>query len=118
VDAPTLSDAGRAVSYLEEISPQMRGCAILTEGRVMLAASDNPDRWEEAGRELVATADAAGGVPVAHVHVATGDGEAFCVRESGLIGVAVTDRFALASLMFFDMRIALRELAAAGVGAA
>jgi hypothetical protein len=50
--------------------------------------------------------------------VATGDGEAFCVRESGLIGVAVTDRFALASLMFFDMRIALRELAAAGVGAA
>jgi hypothetical protein len=118
VDAPTLSDAGRAVSYLEEISPQMRGCAILTEGGVMLAASDNPDRWEEAGRELVAAADAAGGDPVAHAHVATGDGEAFCVRESGLIGVAVTDRFALASLMFFDMRIALRELAVAGVGAA
>jgi hypothetical protein len=117
VDAPTLSDAGRAVSYLEEISPQMRGCAILSEGGELLAASGNPDRWEETGRELVEAADAAGGEPVAHAHVATGDGEAFCVREGGLIGIAVTERFALASLMFFDMRIALRELASAGVGA-
>ena len=117
MDAPTLSDAGRAVAYLEEISPQMRGCAILSEGGELLAASGNPDGWEEAGRELVEAGDAAGGEPVAHAHVATGDGEAFCVRESGLIGVAVTDRFALASLMFFDMRVALRELAAAGVGA-
>jgi hypothetical protein len=115
VDAPTLSDAGRVVSYLEEISPQMRGCAILSEGGELLAASGNHDRWEPAGRELVEAADAAGGEPVAHTHVATGDGEAFCVRESGLIGVAVTDRFALASLMFFDMRIALRQLAAGGV---
>ena len=94
----------------------MRGCAILSEGGEALAASGNLDSWEAAGRELVAAADAARGEPVAHAHVATGDGEAFCVRESGLIGVAVTDRFALASLMFFDMRSALRELAAGGVG--
>ena len=32
------------------------------------------------------------------------------------MAVAVTERFALASLMIFDMRIALRELAAAGAG--
>ncbi|MFL5907289.1 MAG: hypothetical protein ACJ75Z_06790 [Solirubrobacterales bacterium] len=116
VDAPTLTDAGGAVSYLEEISPQMRGCAILSEPREVLAASGEADRWAEAARGLISAADAAGGEPVAHAHVATGDGEAFCVREGGLVAVAVTDRFTLASLMFFDMRATLRELAAAGVG--
>jgi hypothetical protein len=117
VDAPTLSDAGRAVSYLEEISAEMRGCAILSEDGDVLAASGNLDRWGEAARELIAAADAAGGEPVAHAHVATGDGEAFCVREGGLVAVAVAERFTLASLMLFDMRITLRELASRGVGA-
>jgi hypothetical protein len=118
VDAPTLSDAGRAVSYLENISPQMRGCAILsTEGEV-LAASGSRERWGEAGRDLIAAADAAGGEPVAHAHVATGDGEAFCVRERGLVAVAVAERFTLASLMLFDMRMALRELAEQRAGSA
>jgi len=111
VDAPTLSDAGRAVAYLEEISPQVRGCAILSEEGKVLAASGNRKRWGEAGQDLMAAADAAGGEPAAHVHVATGDGEAFCVREGGLVAVAVAERFTLASLMLFDMRIALRELA-------
>jgi hypothetical protein len=114
VDAPTLSDAAQAVAYLEEISPQMRGCAILAEDGQALAASGDLERWGEAGRELIAAADAAAGEPVNHAHVATGDGEAFCVRERGLVAVAVAERFTLASLMLFDMRIALRELAAAG----
>jgi hypothetical protein len=116
VHAPTLPDAGRAVSYLEEISPEMRGCAILSESGEVLAATGNLGRWGEAGRELIAAADAAGGEPVSHAHVATGDGEAFCVRESGMIAVAVAERFTLASLMLFDMRVALRQLAA-GAGA-
>jgi hypothetical protein len=117
VDAPTLSDAGRAVAYLEEISPEMRGCAILGGGGEVLAASGSTEGWGEAGRDLMAAADAAGGEPVAHAHVATGDGEAFCVREGGLTAVAVTERFTLASLMLFDMRNTLRQLSAAGVGA-
>jgi hypothetical protein len=96
----------------------MRGCAILADDGEVLAASGNTQRWGEAGRDLVAAADAAGGEPVAHAHVATGDGEAFCVRESGLTAVAVTERFTLASLMLFDMRITLRQLAAAGVTSA
>ncbi|HEY3191339.1 MAG TPA: hypothetical protein VGJ61_01045 [Solirubrobacterales bacterium] len=116
VDAPTVSDAGRAVAYLEEISPQMRGCAILSGDGEVLAASSDVERWGEAGRDLIAAADAAGGEPVAHAHVATGDGEAFCVREGGLVAIAVTERFTLASLMLFDMRITLRELVAAQAG--
>ena len=116
VDAPPLTDAAGAVSYLEEISPEMWGCAILSEGGDVLAASGDPDEWGEAGRDLVAAADAAGGEPVAHAHVATGDGEAFCVRESGLVAVAVAERFTLASLMLFDMLVTLRRLAARGHG--
>jgi hypothetical protein len=115
VDAPSLPDADRAVEYLEEISRELRGCAILSEaGEILAASGDDLQAWGEAGRELIAAADSAGGEPVAHAHVATGDGEAFCVREGQYVAVAVTDRFTLASLMIFDMRNALRQLAAAG----
>jgi hypothetical protein len=117
VDVPTLTDAGGTVGYLQEISPEMLGCAILSGDGEVLAASGDVERWGEAGRDLIAAADAAGGEQVAHAHVATGDGEAFCVREGGLTAVAVTERFTLASLMLFDMRNALRQLVASGGGA-
>ncbi len=112
VDAPTLTDAGETVTYLQEISPEMRGCAVLSDSGEVLAASGEVEGWGEAGRDLIAAADAAGAEPVAHAHIATGDGEAFCVREAGLTAVAVADRFTLSSLMIFDMRNALRRLAA------
>ena len=114
VDAASLPDAGSAVSYLEEISNELRGCAILSEDDEVLAASGDLEAWGEAARELIAAADAAGGEPVAHAHVATGEGEAFCVREGGHVAVAVTERFTLASLMIFDLRNALRRIGAAG----
>ena len=116
VDAPTVPDAGSAVEYLEEVSNELRGCAIFSDDGEVLAASGDAEAWGEAGRELIAAADAAEGEPVSHAHVATGDGEAFCVRESGYVAVAVTDRFTLASLMIFDTRIVLRQLAVAGSG--
>jgi hypothetical protein len=114
VDVPTLTDAGGTVAYLQEISPEMRGCTILSSDGEVLAASGNIERWGEAARDLLAAADAAGGEQVAHAHIATGDGEAFCVREGGLTAVAVAERFTLSSLLIFDMRNALRQLAAGG----
>lgn len=116
VEAPSLPDAARAVEYLEDVSRELRGCAILTDDGEVLAASGDSEAWGEAGRELIAAADAAGGEPVAHAHVATGEGEAFCVREGGYVAVAITDRFTLASLMTFDIRIVLRRLALGGGG--
>ena len=47
---------------------------------------------------------------------ATEQGEVFAIRHAGLTAVAVTERFALASLLFFDMRALLRDLAAGGDG--
>jgi hypothetical protein len=114
VDALTLSDPGGAVAHLREISPQLRGCAIVSEQGEVLAATGEPQAWGDPARDLLAAADAAGDEPVAHAHVATGEGEAFCVREAGLVAVAVTERFALASLMIFDMRRMLRDLARPG----
>ena len=114
VDAPSLPDAARAVSYLEEISNELRGCAILSERGEVLAASGDLEEWGEAGRELIAAADSAGGQPVAQAHVATGDGEAFCVREGPYVAVAVSERFTLSSLMIFDIRNALRRIGRPG----
>jgi hypothetical protein len=117
VDAPSLTDAVRVVDYLEEISGELRGCAVLSERGEILASTGDDEAWGDAGRELIAAADAAAGEPVAHAHVATGDGEAFCVREGPYVAVAVSERFTLSSLMVFDIRNALRRLAGSAAGA-
>ena len=111
--APDEAEAATAVARMREMSADLRGCAILgADGRV-LAATGDPERWGAAAAELLAAADSARGEPAARVHVATADGEAFAIREGGLAMVAVANRFTLASLMLFDMRAILRDLAAA-----
>jgi hypothetical protein len=104
------ASAKTAVARLGEMSPDLRGCAILDADGQALAATGEPERWGEAGATLLAAADAAGDDPAIHVHVATEDGEAFALRHEGLAIVAVAERFTLASLMFFDMRAVLRDL--------
>jgi hypothetical protein len=105
------AEAQAAIARLEEMSPDLRGCAILDpEGRA-LAASGEARRWADAGAALLAAADEGGDEPASEVHVATDEGEAFAVRHQGLAMVAVAERFALGALMVFDMRAALRGLA-------
>lgn len=111
VPAPLAVDAALAVARMGEMSVDLRGCAVLDGAGQPLAASGDAERWGAAAGALLEVADAAGERPVAHTHVATEDGEVFAVRESGLTMVAVAERFALASLMFFDMRTVLRDLA-------
>jgi predicted regulator of Ras-like GTPase activity (Roadblock/LC7/MglB family) len=108
--------AESALAYLTEMSPDLRGGAILAADGSVLAASGRPDRWREDATALLDVADRAGGEPVEQVHMATEQGEVFAVRHAGLAAVAVTDRFALASLMLFDMRSVLRDLAGGGGG--
>lgn len=100
-----------ALAYLAELSPDLRGAAILAADGSVLAASGPPQRWREDAAALFEVADRAGGEPVEQVHVGTEQGEVFAVRHAGLAAVAVTERFALASLTFFDMRAALGDLA-------
>ena len=104
--------AAAALAFLTEMSPDLRGAAILAADGSVLAAAGEPERWREDAAALFAVADRAGGEPAEQVHVATEQGEVFALRHAGLAAVAVTERFALASLMFFDMRSTLRDLAA------
>jgi predicted regulator of Ras-like GTPase activity (Roadblock/LC7/MglB family) len=110
--APSSESAEAALAFLAEMSPDLRGAAILgSEGDVLAATGEEPERWAEDAAALFAAADAAEGVPVEQVHIATEQGEVFAIRSAGLATVAVTERFALASLMLFDMRSTLRQLA-------
>lgn len=101
-----------ALAYLTEMSPDLRGAAILGPGGQVLAASVASGSWREDAAALFEVADRAGGEPVEQVHVGTEQGEVFALRHAGFAVVAVTERFALASLTFFDMRALLRDLAA------
>jgi predicted regulator of Ras-like GTPase activity (Roadblock/LC7/MglB family) len=112
--APSSESAEAALAFLAEMSPDLRGAAILgPQGEVLAASGGEPERWGEDVATLFATADAAEETPVEQVHVATEQGEVFAIRNQGLAAVAVTERFALASLILFDMRSVLRELASA-----
>ncbi|HEX5982668.1 MAG TPA: hypothetical protein VFY69_00530 [Solirubrobacterales bacterium] len=109
---PSEESAEAALEFLAEMSPDLRGAAILgPEGEVLAATGEEPERWQEDAAALFAAADGAEGVPVEQVHIATEQGEVFAIRNAGLAAVSVTDRFALASLTLFDLRSLLRELA-------
>ena len=116
-EVPPGDSAEAALAFLTEMSPDLRGAAILAADGSVLAATGDAERWREDAAALFAIADAAGGEPVEQIHVATEQGEVFALRHAGLAAVAVTERFALASLIFFDMRSTLRNLARGdGVG--
>jgi predicted regulator of Ras-like GTPase activity (Roadblock/LC7/MglB family) len=108
--------AAGALAYLTEMSPDLRGGAILGEDGAVLAASGHADRWREDVATLFAVADRAGEEPVEQLHIGTEQGEVFALRHEGLAAVVVADRFVLASLLLFDMRSVLRDLAAGGDG--
>jgi predicted regulator of Ras-like GTPase activity (Roadblock/LC7/MglB family) len=103
--------AEAALAFLAEMSPDLRGAAILDRAGAVLAAAGDQDRWRDDAAALFEIADRAGAESVEQVHIATEQGEVFALRHAGLAAVAVTERFALASLMFFDMRSTLRDLA-------
>ncbi len=110
-------EAAQALAYLAEMSPDLRGGAILRAGGEVLAADGDPAEWGDAAGALLQAADRAGEETAEQVHIATEQGEVFALRHGGLVAVAVTERFVLSSLMAFDMRSILRDLGAgAGVG--
>jgi predicted regulator of Ras-like GTPase activity (Roadblock/LC7/MglB family) len=114
--APAPADAEAALSFLTEMSPDLRGGAILTADGTVLAASSEAAEWATEAVALLSVADAAGEERAEQIHVATQAGEVFALRADGFAAVMVTERFALASLTFFDMRSALRELAKGSLG--
>lgn len=112
-EAVSAEAAEGALAYLAEMSPDLRGAAVLAADGSVLAATGARERWQKDAASLLEAADRAGDEPVEQVHIGTGQGEVFAIRHAGLAAIAVTDRFALASLTFFDLRAMLRDLAGA-----
>jgi hypothetical protein len=98
----------RAPDHIEGLSTDVRACVLLdAEGR--LAAVDTGheqvgERLAELGRDLLTRAEAP------QIEVSTGTGIVYALRAGDWALVAVTGRFALSSLVFFDMREALEAL--------
>jgi hypothetical protein len=118
---PTLTPA-LALRYLDEMSTDIRAAVLLDERGV--AAAHGPggeppaERLGQLARELMERADAtAAGLPsfergVAQVEASVAAGSVFAVRAEGWTIAVVADRFALSSLMFYDLRSVLSDLGA------
>jgi predicted regulator of Ras-like GTPase activity (Roadblock/LC7/MglB family) len=102
-----------ALSYLGELSTDIKASVIVSADGRSVATSrpgEQGDRLRDLTQQLFERADAADSQVVTQVEVSTGDGGVFAVRdERWTIGV-VTGRFALSSLMFYDLRRVLGDL--------
>ena len=109
---------GKGLPYLLELEPDIRAAALIDgDGTVLectaaaTGTTIDPDGFGPAAVALITAVDRAGSKPFDSCHIASPEAEVFMVREQDLSLVAVTERFVLASLMAFDMRMALRDLA-------
>ena len=115
---PALTPA-LALDYLDELSTDIRGALLLDARRRVAAGWHGDDDRAKKLRapliELLDQADAAAGdaAPAAQVEVTTQRGAVFCVRDERWTLAVVTGRFALPSLVFFDLRHVLADLGGA-----
>lgn len=106
-----------ALDYLSALSTDIRAGVLLDDSGAVAAHSGCEDevagRFGELALELFSRAqDAADPVigTVAQVEVTSPDGGVFAVRRGGWVLAVVTGRFALPSLMFYDLRSVLSDL--------
>ena len=117
-DPPLTPDL--AIAYLGELSTDIRAVAVLgADGSVAAQSgfeSGTPEQVKELVGDLFDSAkDAAGDDPApGELEVSLPDGSVYAVREAGWTLAVVAGRFALSSLMRFDLRMVARDLAGQG----
>jgi predicted regulator of Ras-like GTPase activity (Roadblock/LC7/MglB family) len=122
VSDPTLTPE-LALTYLGELSTDIRAAAVLDRDGAVAAHSGFDEGDAGQVRELVGdlfqtAARAAGDQPPPdHIEVALPEGAVYALREHGWTLAVIAGRFALSSLMFFDLRMVARDLAGAKEGA-
>jgi predicted regulator of Ras-like GTPase activity (Roadblock/LC7/MglB family) len=102
-----------ALQYLSELSTDIKASVVMSADGRSAAASrpgDAGDRLRALTEQLFARADAADAEVVTQVEVSTGDGAVYAVRDERWAVAVVTGRFALASLMFYDLRNVAADL--------
>jgi hypothetical protein len=100
--APTLSPP-LALDYLRELSADIRSGVVLAPDGTLLAG---PESLADAARDLLAAAPDA-----RELHVVTAEGAVFAARSERHALVVVCGRFALPSLIRYDLRMVLGDLA-------
>ncbi|HET8672849.1 MAG TPA: hypothetical protein VFL87_04375 [Thermoleophilaceae bacterium] len=117
---PTLTPE-LALRYLDELSTDIRAAVLLDgDGRVAavhaLEGEPPSDRLGELAAKLFEEADRAASKlagfepPVSQVEATVADAGVFAVRAEGWTIAVVAGRFALPSLMFYDLRAVLSDL--------
>jgi hypothetical protein len=103
-----------ALSYLDELSTDIRAAVLLDEAGAPVAHSgageESGARLGELALELFDRAARAAGQPVPQLEVTLADGAVYGVRDRGWTLVVVTGRFALSSVMFYDLRNVVTDL--------
>ncbi len=94
-----------ALDYLRELSADIRAGVVLARDGEHLAG---PDALVEPARELL---DAAG--DASEIHVSTADGAVYAARSDRHAIAVVCGRFALPSLIRYDLRVVLADLGGA-----
>jgi hypothetical protein len=97
---------------LAELSTDLRAAAMFGPSGEQLAATDGEIDWGERAAALWTAADESAAAAAEAIHIGSEAGEVFAVRGESASIVATSERFALASLMFCDLRAVLRDLEA------
>jgi hypothetical protein len=106
-----------ALTYLGELSTDIRAAAVLDADGSVAATTGFEDGDADDVKSLVgdlfdhaATAAGDGAAPT-QFEISLPEGIVFAVRESGWTLAVIAGRFALSSLMFFDLRMVIRDMA-------
>jgi hypothetical protein len=99
--APTLTPP-LALDYLRELSADIVAGVVLDRSGELLAG---PEDLGSAARDLLTAAGEA-----EEIHVSTADGAVFAARSERHTVVVVCGRFALPSLIRYDLRLVLADL--------
>jgi hypothetical protein len=107
--ADTVTSPEQAADWIEGLSDDIRACVLIAADGTLAAVDEahaaGGERLAELTLELLETAGAD------QVEVSTGAAAVYALRGERWTLGAVTGRFALSSLVFFDMRKALEGLA-------
>jgi predicted regulator of Ras-like GTPase activity (Roadblock/LC7/MglB family) len=103
-----------ALRYLDELSTDIRAGVVLDrEGSLLASTLADGERAEQLGRlarELFERAERAGGAATDELEASTSDGSVFASRNARFALAVVAGRFALPSLMLYDLRSVLSDL--------
>lgn len=105
--------AEQALADLTEISSQVQAAALFdAKGAVAASTLPDPAAFVEAVQDLLAAAGESRRGSLAQLEAATAEGSVFVVRDGDVFIAATTPPEPTVALVFYDLKTALRSVAA------